>query len=73
MLCADLSNAEMTVLKLVQAEHFKEDLRMIRNGTLPKKNHLYKFDPFLDDDGILHMGGRLQQSTLSFAVRHPIR
>lgn len=37
-----------------------------------QKSTLYRLDPFVDEDGILRVGGRLQRSDLTFEERHPV-
>lgn len=36
------------------------------------RNPLWKLDPFIDDDGLLKIGGRLRNSELSGKEKHPI-
>ena len=46
--------------------------------TLPKQDRshywtqLYRYVPFLDDQGLLRIGGRLQNSNLTYHFKHPI-
>ena len=42
------------------------------NKIVQKRNRLHKLDPFLDNNGILRVGGRLQNSSLCYGVQHPI-
>ena len=37
-----------------------------------KKSNIYRLDPFLDQEGILRVGGRLHRADLSYEKRHPI-
>ena len=68
----DRNEAELTVLKLLQIESFVKEIQMLKHGSLGKGNRLYKLYPFLDDNGVLRVGGRLQRSSLTFEVQHPI-
>ena len=43
-----------------------------RNQTLKKSGALYKLDPFLDKDGLLRVGGRIQRVNVPEYVKHPI-
>ena len=43
-----------------------------RNQTLKKSSALYKLDPFLDKDGLLRVGGRIQRANVPEDVKHPI-
>ena len=82
-----LNQAINAIIKAVQKEAFKEEFDVIihatpennndrisvkaRNKSL-KKSSLYQLDPYVDDDGILRVGGRLCQSNLSFKEKHPV-
>ena len=39
---------------------------------IKKASPLFKFDPYLDDQGMLRVGGRLEQADFSIEVKHPI-
>ena len=43
-----------------------------RNVTMKRTSSLYRLDPFLDKDGILRVGGRIKQASISEEVKHPI-
>ena len=61
------------IIQLLQREAFAEEIRMLeRSYPISTKSKLYKLDPFLDEDGILRVGGRLVQSSLLYGVKHPM-
>jgi len=37
-----------------------------------KSSSLYRLDPFIDENGILRVGGRIRRSDFSYDVKHPI-
>ena len=37
-----------------------------------KNSALYHLDLFIDDDGLLHVGGRLRRSHLVYEEKHPM-
>ena len=37
-----------------------------------KRNSIYKLDPFIDERGLLRVGGKLSKSNLHFTDVHPI-
>ena len=39
---------------------------------MKKKSCLHKLDPFLDENGILRVGGRIKLSSLSYKLKYPI-
>ncbi|XP_063981078.1 uncharacterized protein LOC135164551 [Diachasmimorpha longicaudata] len=76
----ELQEAEYRILAMVQRERFSNELRKLaathdssesvrprRTGTPFDQLH-----PFIDDKGILRVGGRLTQSELPFNRKHPI-
>ena len=56
-----------------QADYFSPEIKLLRSkSSLPKSSSLLPLHPFLDDHGLLRVGGRLCNSSLSFLQRHPI-
>lgn len=48
--------------------HARQDqMKAMRKSSL-----IRKLDPFLDDDGILRVGGRLTESSIPYDVKHPV-
>ena len=71
--CDELESANVTVVKLTQAAIFFNELRDLREeGRVNPKSKLISLSPFLDDLGIMRIGGRLANSKLSFTAKHPI-
>ena len=69
----DLKRAEKEVIKSVQQRHFKEEIMALHNGnSLKSSSKIVKLDPFLDQDGILKVGGRIGKCDISDEVQHPI-
>ena len=65
--------AKTTLLKVVQAECFSEEIRKIKSGTALSDNHkLSNLAPSVDKSGLLRVGGRLKHSDVDFSVKHPI-
>ncbi|KYN05838.1 hypothetical protein ALC62_03227 [Cyphomyrmex costatus] len=70
--CAEeIGNAEMLVLKLLQAIRFSDEIKQLNMGVL-KKSKFISLNPFLDEHGLIRVGGRLRKSALSFDQKHPI-
>lgn len=66
--------AEIAIIKLVQEEEFPDEIKSLKvKKVICKTKHskLYKLCPFLDEEGILRVGGRLSQATLHPYVKHP--
>ena len=69
-----LQKAENEIVKSVQRAAFPDSIRVLSGSkirSLKKRNVLFKLDPFLDEDGILRVGGRLGSSRLPGDEKHP--
>ncbi|KAJ8345841.1 hypothetical protein SKAU_G00300340 [Synaphobranchus kaupii] len=65
-------NAERVIIRSLQEQVYEDELQLIRKGVpLPSHNELYRLDAFLDEDGVLKVGGRLCNSSLSNLLKHP--
>ena len=70
---AELEKAKMILIQQVQCGDFPEECASLQDGRPVKKSSpLYKFQPFLDGEGIMRVGGRLQFSDLSYDSKHRI-
>ena len=49
-----------------------QDVNKDKIKTMKKSSSLYKLDPFLDEDGVLRVGGRLGKSSVPYDVKHPV-
>ena len=69
----ELKNAELKLFKYLQQRYFKDFYdKLVKTGVSPVKHFLCKFSPFIDDDGVMRIGGRLGNSNLSECAKHPI-
>ncbi len=66
----ELHNSLMTLVKYIQGMVFSEDIDNLSKGRRCS-NQLKKLSPFLDQLGILRVGGRLVHSKLAFEQKHP--
>lgn len=70
---SEKENAYNLVIKTVQAQDFSSELSSIRvKGYVHKKSKIISLNPFIDEQGILRVGGRLRNSTMAFSTKHPI-
>ncbi|XP_055840968.1 uncharacterized protein LOC129908493 [Episyrphus balteatus] len=70
---AEINNAKKAILKKMQQNKFKEEFKILRNGAeLPKHNQFNSLTPFLDEEGLIRVGGRLEASSLPYDAKHPI-
>ena len=73
---AELQAAEEIVLKNAQKEAYGDQIRTLQKGRQVQGqkggNGLMQLSPFLDDRGIMRVGGRLSNAPLKVSARHPI-
>lgn len=69
----DLKNAEVNIYKYLQDKYFCETISKVNMcQNLPRSCNIRKLNPFVDNLGLLRVGGRLAKSIYSFNVKHPI-
>ncbi|XP_012543611.2 uncharacterized protein LOC105841045 [Monomorium pharaonis] len=76
------NDAESRILRIIQRENFSVELKRLTTSrkaklgeiTAPnrKSTRFDELDPFIDERGLLRVGGRLRKSKASFGTRHPI-
>ena len=65
--------SECLLYQIVQESLFSVEINMLKQGRqLMSSSKLYRFNPFLDKQGLLRVGGRWQETTWDFETRHPI-
>ncbi|XP_030580177.1 uncharacterized protein LOC115776592 [Archocentrus centrarchus] len=69
----ELSQAKIVIIRAVQQDVFKEDLKCIKEGKpCNKQSQLRKLNPVTDDNGLLRVGGRISCTDLSTEEKHPL-
>ncbi|UYV72604.1 hypothetical protein LAZ67_10000024, partial [Cordylochernes scorpioides] len=70
---AEMNRAIMMIVKLAQCSEFLHEIQSLNDHIqLPNKNRILDLEPFLDNEGLLRVGGRLQRSNLSSNQKHPM-
>ena len=70
---SELQAVETAIVGFVQRKHFKEELKALESKeAVEKKSSIYLLKPFLDEEGILRVGGRLRNAPLSEKAQHPV-
>ncbi|KMQ82760.1 integrase core domain protein [Lasius niger] len=68
----ELQDAEEMWIRISQACGYPEELATLSsNRELPRRSSLLKLSPFIDGKGILRVGGRLRNASLSYDEKHP--
>lgn len=64
---------ELVIIKMVQEATLSQEIQCLQHHkeTRLKSNKLHKLSPFLDDQGIIRVGGRLTHAALHPHVKHP--
>ncbi|XP_036138622.1 uncharacterized protein LOC105838215 [Monomorium pharaonis] len=72
-LCSkEISEAEIRIIKLLQLSSFADEIKKLKNERTPYQGKLASLSPFVDNDDVLRVGGRLQSSNLSTLQKHPM-
>ena len=70
---SELNKAVLCWVSISQTTHFSAEIGALKSSTsLPRSSPLISLNIFLDADGLLRVGGRQQNSRLSYDRRHPI-
>ncbi|XP_046143095.1 uncharacterized protein LOC123988133 [Osmia bicornis bicornis] len=71
--CLEINRARVTIIKLVQEETFHDELIELKKGEMvSKRSCLYSLSPFLDEGGLIRVGGRHVNAPVKYDKRHPI-
>ena len=69
----EMRRAELYWLRQVQQNCFANEVAsMMAKKSLPRRSRLLALTPYLDADGLLRVGGRLEHADLPFESRHQI-
>ncbi|KAK0144664.1 hypothetical protein N1851_017006 [Merluccius polli] len=72
---AERHESELFIIKLAQKEAFSHEMKSIQQckevRPKDKTNKLYKLSPFIDQYGVLRVGGWLANSVLHPHIKHP--
>ncbi|EZA57617.1 hypothetical protein X777_02185 [Ooceraea biroi] len=70
---SELAATRLGLIRLVQNACYKEEIEAIgKRIPLSARSSIVKLTPFLDETGILRVGGRFKHSVLSEDQKHPI-
>ena len=70
---SELNKAVLYWVSISQTTHFSAEIVALKSSkSLPRSSPLISLNIFLDADGLLRVGGRQQNSRLSYDRRHPI-
>ena len=66
-------NAEKAIIRLMQKKAFQDDVMQLKKRQqLKKTSSIFKLSPFMDEDDIIRVGGRIKNADVPYEVKHPI-
>ena len=68
----EIKVAEKELFKHEQKKHFTSTLQEIMKDRPASDKNMRKLKPFIDDNGLLRVGGRIENSDLNYEAKHPI-
>lgn len=69
----ELEHSRLILIKIVQSEAFELELHHLKNNEyISSHSKIAKLNPFIDEQGILRVGGRLRHASVSYEYKHPI-
>ncbi|GIY04458.1 DUF1758 domain-containing protein [Caerostris darwini] len=70
---SELTNAINVLIKSVQFIVFNNEINALKiNQALSCRSKILSLNPFLDNSGILRVGGRLRHANIAYGHKHPI-
>lgn len=69
---SEVNYAFKSVIKIAQRKSFPVEIDSLKKNNIGTNSKLLMLHPFLDEEGILRLGGRLRNSLFTYDKRHPI-
>lgn len=67
----EINEAERRIVRQLQTQ-FSEEIKLLKGQQPIIRGKLNGLNPFLDENGLIRVGGRLRKSNLTSAQKHPI-
>ncbi|XP_056376093.1 uncharacterized protein LOC130273395 [Hyla sarda] len=69
----NMERSKDLIIRAIQGECYAKERDYLSKGqTVSKDSALKKFDPIIDKNGLLRIGGRLQEAKVEFGEKHPV-
>lgn len=69
----ELQKADIKLIYLAQSRSFESEINSLKKGkTINIKSKILSLNPYLDADGVMRVGGRLDNSTYDYNKKHPM-
>ncbi|UYV72585.1 hypothetical protein LAZ67_9003861 [Cordylochernes scorpioides] len=70
---SELTSSIHNIIRFIQSSEFQSEITCCKQKkSLPTNSRLLSLNPFIDESGLLRVGGRLHHSNLQFYEKHPI-
>ncbi|XP_055837216.1 uncharacterized protein LOC129905699 [Episyrphus balteatus] len=70
---SDIHSAKIAVLRLSQRTSFSDEIDcLLRNKPVAAKSKIFRMNPFIDECGVLRVGGRLSNAEVPFNQKYPV-
>ena len=68
-----IERSKLCIIRCLQRNVYYDEIQLLRDEKhIPTNNKLASLDQFLDNDGLLRVGGRLTNSSFMYGVKHPL-
>lgn len=69
----NLGYSKIVLIRLPQAKYFRKEIESLKMGEpVQRDSSILSLNPLLDNDGVLHVQGCLNNAEILFEQRHPI-
>ena len=69
----EIEKAKNVLIQQSQEQSFPAEVAALRKGrSISSKSNLGSLTPFIDEDGIIRAGGRIDKAEIPFIARHPV-
>ena len=69
----EIRQAALVCIKYAQSARYPDEIGLLQKGrALPSSSSIIKLTPFLDETGLLRVGGRIGNGSFDYNTRHPI-
>lgn len=70
---AEIQHSENSIIRWIQSNEFSSELRSIHHKKdVDKSSKLFRLNPFIDENGLLRVNGRLRNAFMSFNEKFPL-
>ena len=69
----EMQEAHLRIIRLIQEQEFSKAFENLKNrNPLESRSKLLNLNPFLDERGIIRVGGRLKNASIDYSQKHPM-